>query len=179
MPLLEIRPYLAGILVLIIGACGGADVAEEPIAETTRDEPRVEAPEAPTTSGSGGTGSAEVSLVGEGVSITGSFPATLCGGAFMMGEGVSYQTQADGWQITVASERREAGEVPLNTPAGDINVVVAVNGPDTQFVRGPGNGGTLTITDDFRNAVADLELRSLVGSGTAQLQVAFTCDETA
>jgi hypothetical protein len=100
----------------------------------------------------------------------------LCGGPYIMGEGVSYQTQADEWRITIASEQREAGEVALNTADGSVNVVVTANGPGLQFVRGPRNGGSLMITEDFRRAEADLELRSVVGGQTARLAATFTCE---
>jgi len=97
----------------------------------------------------------------------------------MIGQGVAYQTQADDWQITVASERREAGNVSLNTADGEVNVVVTANGPGSQFVRGPRNGGSLVISDDFRSATADLQLRSLMGTDTARLVATFTCEAPA
>jgi hypothetical protein len=168
-------------LPLVLAACGGgaapdaernevdSDVAEAPVYETP-------APAAESAPAAAGAGTAQISLTGDGVSMSGEYPAILCGGPYFLGEGMSYQTQAEGWQITIASENREAGEVALNTPRGTVNVVVTVNGPGMQFVRGPRNGGSLVITDDFRRAEADLELRSLVGGQTGRLAATFTCE---
>ena len=173
------RRALALAGVAILAACAQADspdTAEDTGATTMESS---EAPEPRVTPPAAGGGSADVSLNGAAVSLSGIFPARLCGGPYMMGEGVAYQTQAGDWQITVASERRQAGEVPLNTPEGDVNVIVTANGPGIQFVRGPRNGGSLVISDDYRNATADLQLRSVVGADTARLVATFTCEPPA
>jgi hypothetical protein len=163
----------------LLAACGGADAPEASLDQAPAVTPAAEAGETRSPPPAAGAGTAQVSLTGEGVSISGQYPARLCGGPYMMGEGVSYQTQADEWQITVASESREAGAVSLNTPDGSVNVVVTANGPGLQFVRGPSNGGSLEIAEDYRQATADLELRSIAGGQTAQLEVTFTCNSPA
>ena len=159
-----------------LGACGDAEapeVADIGAPPLSSAETPVARPSSPETAGGG---SAEVSLTGEGLSVSGTFSTRLCGGPYLLGDGVSYQADADDWQITVASERRESGDVPLNTPAGEVNVIVTANGPGLQFVRGPSNDGSLVIREDFRHAAADLELRSIVGGQTARLVATFTCD---
>jgi hypothetical protein len=120
------------------------------------------------------SGRAQIALTGAEVSISGEYPATLCGGPYMLGSGMAYQTKAGDWQITVASEKRAAGKVPLNE-AGGVNVVAAVNGPGKNFVRYPENGGSLVISPDFKKAEATLDLRSPVGKETARLVATFTC----
>ncbi len=176
------HPLVVGLLVLATVACGGTD------ADTTADLPPAAAanpaavaagapPVAPAAA-SPGAGTAQVVLTMGADTVSGDFRASLCGGPFLMGEGVAYQTRAGEWQMTVASEARQQGEVALNTPGGEVSVVVTVNGPGTQLVRGPRNGGTLRISDDFRRAEADLELRGLVNAAPARLQATFTCDAT-
>jgi len=166
-------PHHVGIaLILLLSGCGDLESAEESFSDTPSDEPAIAAPAAPAA----GAGSAEISLIGEGVSVRGTFPAPLCGGPYMMGKGASYQTRANGWQITIASEERLTGTVPLNDSDGGVQVIATANGPGMQFVRGPKNGGTLTVSDDFRHAKADLELRSIVGGATARLVATFTCE---
>jgi hypothetical protein len=93
----------------------------------------------------------------------------------MLGKGMSFQTRAGEWQITVATEARTSGTVPLNTPDGGINVIVTVNGPGKRFVRGPRNGGSLEVSSDFRKAEAALDLRNVVGTDRAKLVATFTC----
>jgi hypothetical protein len=120
-------------------------------------------------------GTAKVSLSGADVNVTGDFPTTLCGGPFMLGKGMAWQTKAGDWQITVASENRTSGTVPLNEKDGSVNVVVAVNGPGRSYVRRPTAKGSLTVSDDFKKAEGTLELRNAVGKETATLVVTFTC----
>jgi hypothetical protein len=120
-------------------------------------------------------GKATVSLKGEGVDVTGEFATRLCGDAYMLGEGMSYQVRAGDWQITVASETRSSGDVPLNTSDGSVNIVVTANGPGRQFVRSPAGGGSLKVGEDYMRAEADLELRAIVGPQKARLQATFTC----
>ena len=119
-------------------------------------------------------GRAQISLLGMGVSLNGEYPTTLCGGPYMLGSGIAYQTKAGDWQITVASENRVSGTVRLNEPGG-ANVVATVNGPGKNFVRFPENGGSLTVSADFKKAEATLDLRSPVGKETAKLVATFTC----
>lgn len=165
----------AGLLV----GCGGSDIPEAPVDSVPSASSVSESSVPSPPPGPAGAGSATVTLTGEGLSISGTYPAQLCGGPYILGEGVSYQTQAGDWRITVASETRASGTVPLNAPNGEVSVVVTANGPGRQFVRGPSNGGSLVIEEDFRHAVADLELRGLVGGGTARLAATFTCDAPA
>ena len=170
------------LLPLILAACGGGAA---PDAETDEVESGVAeapaygapAPAAESAPAAAGAGTAQVTLTGDGVSVSGEYPAILCGGPYIMGEGVSYQAQAEEWRITIASEQREAGDVALNTADGSVNVVVTANGPGLQYVRGPRNGGSLTIAEDFRRAEADLELRSVVGGQTARLAATFVCEQ--
>jgi hypothetical protein len=119
-------------------------------------------------------GRAQISLNGAGVSLAGDYPTTLCGGPYMLGSGLAYQTKAGDWQITVASENRASGKVPLNE-SGGVNVVVTINGPGRNYVRYPENGGSLTVSADFKKAEAALDLRSPVGKDTAKLVATFTC----
>lgn len=119
-------------------------------------------------------GTATVKLTAEGVTVSGEYPTTLCGGPYMLGKGMAYQTKADDWRITVASESRTAGNVPLNTANG-INVVVTVTRPGKNYVRGPRNAGSLEVSSDFRKAEATFDLRNVVGKDTATLIVTFTC----
>jgi hypothetical protein len=158
--------------------CGGTDESDTAMPETPSPAsvdtgvPATGAESVPAA----GAGTATVSLTGADVSVSGDFPARLCGGTFALGEGVAYQTRAGDWQITIASETRESGDIPLNTPDGSVNVVVAANGPGVQYVRGPRNGGSLEISEDFRRAEADLELRSVIGRDTARLVATFICE---
>jgi hypothetical protein len=120
-------------------------------------------------------GTARISLTAEGIAVSGDYHTTLCGGPYMLGKGMSFQTRAGDWQITVASEARTAGKVPLNAPNGDVNVIVTVNGPGKRFVRGPRNAGSLEVSNDFRKAEAMIDLRNVVGTDTAKLVATFTC----
>jgi hypothetical protein len=122
-------------------------------------------------------GIARVTLTGEGISVEGNFAAGLCGGPYMLGEGVAYQTQAGDWQITIASEERLSGNVALNDIDGSVRVVATANGPGKQFVRGPRNSGSLVVSADLKKAKADLELRPVVGRGTAHLVAVFECSD--
>jgi hypothetical protein len=120
-------------------------------------------------------GTATVSLTGEGLSVSGQYPTTLCGGPYLLGEGMAYQVRAGDWQITVASETRAGGEVALNLPDGSVQVVATANGPGRQFVRKPKDGGSLVVAEDFQKAEAKLELGSVVGPERARLTVTFEC----
>jgi hypothetical protein len=120
-------------------------------------------------------GSATVSLTADGVAVSGEYPTILCGGPFMLGEGMAYQVQAGDWRITVASETRVSGTVPLEQADGTIQVVATANGPGRQFVRKPKGGGSLTVSEDFKRAEAKLDLRNVVGPEKAQLAVTFEC----
>jgi hypothetical protein len=120
-------------------------------------------------------GTARVSLTAPGLTVGGEYPAILCGGPYMLGEGMAYQTKAGDWQITVASEDRVSGDVPLNESDNQVRVVVTANGPGRQFVRGPRNGGSLVVGDDFMKAEANLQLRQVVGRDTARLIATFEC----
>jgi hypothetical protein len=120
-------------------------------------------------------GSATVKLTGADLNISGTYPTALCGGAYMLGKGMSYQVKAGDYQITIASETRSSGAVPLNTATGMVSVVATVNGKGKNLVRGPRNTGKLTVSPDFKKAEATLELRPVVGTGTATLVATFTC----
>ncbi|HEX3157665.1 MAG TPA: hypothetical protein VHQ45_04065 [Gemmatimonadaceae bacterium] len=173
------QPLRVGALAIALAACGGADARDDaaPEAESAAPEATVDAPSAAAAADpvARAAGTARVSLTGDGVSVAGEFPATACGGPYILGKGMSYQTQAGDWKITVASETRQSGDVPLNANASDVSVVATANGPGKQLVRGPRNGGSLRVTDDFKQAEADLELRSLMGRETARLVVTFHC----
>ncbi|MHB1223595.1 MAG: hypothetical protein ACYC2G_06040 [Gemmatimonadaceae bacterium] len=172
------HPHIA-ILVLAITvvACGGTDSPDGTAAEAMMaDQPAAAAPPpAPTNAPAAGTGTAQVKLTGGGADIDGSFPTTVCGGSFGIDAGVAYQVQAGEWKITVGSGERVSGDVPLNDASGDVNVAVTANGPGVQLVRGPRNGGSLRISEDFDRADADLELRPLLGGETVRLVATFTC----
>lgn len=172
------RKFLAVACAMTLLGCGGADEPEAAPPDTP--SPASADTGVPATGAepvpAAGAGTATISLTGADVSVSGDFPARLCGGTFALGEGVAYQTRAGEWQITIASETRESGDIPLNTPDGSVNVVVAANGPGVQYVRGPRNGGSLVISEDFRRAEADLELRSVIGRDTARLVATFICD---
>ena len=177
------QPLRGCALAIALAACGGADVRDDAGAEAESPAPAAPAApvEAPSVAAAAdpvarAAGTARVSLTGDGVSVAGEFPATLCGGPYVVGQGMAYQTQAGDWKITVASEARQSGDVPLNASASDVSVVATANGPGKQLVRGPRNGGSLRVTDDFKQAEADLELRSLMGRETARLVVTFRCE---
>ena len=120
-------------------------------------------------------GSATIKLTGADLNISGTYPTTLCGGAYMLGKGMSYQVKAGDYQITIASETRSSGAVPLNTATGMVNVVATVNGKGKNLVRVPRNTGKLTVSPDFKKAEATLEVRPVVGKGTATLVATFNC----
>jgi hypothetical protein len=166
-------PCVGIALTLLLSSCGDPETAEGSFNDTPGSESVIPAPAAAAPAA---PGSADISLNGDGVAVSGTFPARLCGGPYLMGKGMSYQTRANDWQITIASEERLNGTVPLNQADGGIQVVATVNGPGMQFVRGPKNGGTLTVSDDFRHAQADLELRSIATGATAHLVATFTCE---
>ena len=120
-------------------------------------------------------GRARIQLTGTDVSVDGEFPTTICGGPYMLGKGLAYQTKAGDWQITVAAEERTSGLVPLNEADRSVNVVVTLNAPGKNSVRGPANGGSLRVSPDFKKAEATLDVRSLLGRQTAKLVATFTC----
>lgn len=169
---------ILGTAALTLAACGDADTnaaadAGEPAPAVESDAPSA----VPVTSTARtNSGTAQVRLVGDGVDVTGEYPATGCGGPFMLGEGFAYQTQAGDWRILVASENRTSGSVPLDESADQVNVSAVANGPGVQFARGPGGAGSVTISEDFRRAEAKLDLRGVAVRGTARLEVTFTCD---
>ena len=119
--------------------------------------------------------SATIKFTGADLNISGTYPTTLCGGAYLPGKGMSYQVKAGDYQITIASETRSSGAVPLNTATGMVSVVATVNGKGKTLVRGPRNTGKLTVSPDFRKAEATLELRPVVGTGTVTLVATFNC----
>jgi hypothetical protein len=121
------------------------------------------------------TGTATIKITGFDFSVDGEYPAMLCGGAYMMGEGMAYQVQAGDYRITIASETRSSGAVPLNQKDNSINVVATLTGKGRNLARGPRNGGKLTVASDYRKAEATLELRTVGGSSTATLNATFTC----
>lgn len=177
LPALPLRLALSLGLVALAACAPDADTAAvEPGAVAPPSAP-VEAEAAPTAPAPG-AGTARITLTGDGVAVEGDYPATICGSPYILGEGWSFQTQADDWQITIASENdADAGDVALNTADGGVNVVVTANGPPGRhFVRGPSNTGTVRLGEGGRSLEADLELRGVVDRATAQLTATFTCD---
>jgi hypothetical protein len=121
-------------------------------------------------------GTATIKIDGHEFAIAGDYPATICGGPFRLGEGMAYQAKAGEYQITIASENRSSGNVPLNTSDGkNVNVTVTVNGKANSLVRQPSNGGKLIVSSDFKKAEATLELRSAAGRATSTLRATFVC----
>jgi len=175
------KALLGALLLVALPACGDsppdtAAQAAAPAQATQPAPPDGTAPAGAVRAAAEPTqGTAQVSLQAEGIDITGDFPADACGGAYILGRGVVYRTHAEGWQITIATENRQAGNVALSTPDGDNQVIATVNGPGKQFVRKPSLGGTLTLSEDFRHAVADLQLAPVMERETARLQVTFDC----
>ncbi len=172
------RILLFPALVLSLAACATDEdpqdailVPEEPVEQAAPTDLSPAAPATPAPN----TGVAHVTLAGEGIAVEGEFPATLCGGPYIMGEGVSYQTRADGWQMTLASESRTAGTFSLMDDGANYGLIV--NGPEVQFVSRAGGGQVLTVSDDFQTAeVTDAELRHVVGTQTARVSVRFDCE---
>ena len=123
----------------------------------------------------GSEGSATIKLTGADLNISGTYPTTLCGAPYMLGKGMSYQVRAGDYQVTIASETRASGAVPLNSTTGMVNVVAMINGKGKNLVRGPRNSGKLTVSPDFKKAEATLEVRPVVGTGTATLVATFNC----
>ena len=123
----------------------------------------------------GRAGTATIKITGFDFSVAGEYPATLCGGDFALGKGMVYQAQAGEYRITIASEARASGVVPLNLKNGNVNVTAVVNGKGKNLVRHPRNGGKLTVSSDYKKAEATLELRPVVGQGTATLNATFVC----
>jgi hypothetical protein len=122
------------------------------------------------------SGTATIKINGLDFTVSGDYPATICGGPFMLGKGMAYQAKAGEYQITIASENRSTGTVPLNTADGkDVNVMVTLNGKGKSLVRHPANGGKLIVSDDYKKAEATLELRPVVGRGTTTLNATFIC----
>jgi len=171
------RILLFPALILGLAACASEDdpqdailVPEEPAEEATPNDPSSSTPITPAPN----TGTAHVTLTAEGVALDGEYPAVLCGGPYIMGEGVSYQTRADGWEITLASESRTAGTFALRDDATNYGLIV--NGPGIQYLARAGGAQVLTVSDDFRTAeVTDAELRHVVGTQTARVSVRFDC----
>lgn len=181
MPSMRPLACLTAALVLVVGCAPSQDppVAEANPAGASATAAAPAPPEMADAAGSAAlpsAGMATVDLVAEGVAVQGEYPATLCAGPYLMGEGLAYQTTADGWEITVAVEgERRAGTLVVAPGSAEVGVVATVNGPGRQFVRKRSLGGTLTISDDFRRASADLELGEVVGRETARLKVDFAC----
>ena len=130
---------------------------------------------AAAASAQSGGGTATVKLTGADLNVSGEYPTTLCGGAYMLGKGMSYQVKAGDYQITIASETRSSGEVALNAANGRINVVATVNGKGKNLVRGPRDSGTLKIASDYKKADATLQLRPILGTQPATLVATFVC----
>jgi hypothetical protein len=122
-----------------------------------------------------GSGTATIKITGFDFTVSGEYPASLCGSDFALGKGMVYQTRAGEYQITIASEARASGVVPLNLKNGNVNVTVAVTGKGKNLVRHPRNGGKMTVSSDYKKAEATLELRPVVGQGTATLNATFIC----
>jgi hypothetical protein len=120
-------------------------------------------------------GSARVVLTGEGIAVSGDFPASPCGGPYILGKGVVYQAEAEGWKITLATEERTAGDIALRQPDGDNQVIATVSHGDRHFVRKPSLGSSFNIGEGFGQATADLELGNLMGRDTLRLQASFDC----
>ena len=120
-------------------------------------------------------GTAKIKITGFDFTVEGEYPTMLCGSAFIMGEGMAYQVQAGEYRITIASETRSSGAVPLNQKDNTVNVVATVNGKGRALARGPRNGGKLTISSDYRKAEATLELRPVAGGANATLSATFIC----
>ena len=121
-------------------------------------------------------GTATIKVDGHEFTIAGDYPATICGGPFMLGQGMAYQAKAGEYQITIASESRSSGNVPLNTADGkDVNVTVTVNGKGKSLVRHPSNSGKLIVSNDYKKAEATLELRSEASRAKSTLKATFVC----
>ena len=167
------------VLAIAVGAgllgCESSRTREQDRAST--DTAGQQSAPAPTSSAAPASakGKAVVSLTGEGVSVTGEYPARLCGDPYMMGDGMAYQVETGDWQITIASESRVSGDVQLNHGDGAVQVVASANGPNRQFVRKPADGGSLAVAEDFKRAEAKLDLRNVVGPEKAKLSVTFEC----
>ncbi|MDH5824864.1 hypothetical protein QFW77_17995 [Luteimonas sp. RD2P54] len=122
-----------------------------------------------------GAAVARIGFSADGVELAGEYAPTLCGGPYLMGEGVAWQATAEGWQVTVALEERRSGTIDVVPGADEVGVVATVNGPGRQYVRKRSLGGTLEIGEDFRSARADLELGDVAGTDVARLQAHFDC----
>ena len=121
-------------------------------------------------------GTANIRIDGFEFTVAGAYPATICGGPFLFDKGMAYQVNAGEYQITIASENRATGNVPLNTKDGkNVNVSVTVNGKGKSLVRHASNGGRLIVSEDFKKAEATLELRPVVGRGNSSLRATFIC----
>jgi hypothetical protein len=122
------------------------------------------------------TGTATIKFDGFEFTVAGEYPATICGGPLMLGKGMAYQAQAGEYQITIASEDRITGNVPLNTQDGKgVRVSATVNGKGKSLVRHPSNGGKLMVSEDYKKAEATLELRPAGGRRTSTLRATFLC----
>ena len=128
-----------------------------------------------TLTQAGSSGTAQIKITGFDFSVAGEYPVTLCGSDFALGKGMVYQAQAGEYQITIASEARASGVVPLNLKDGNVNVTAVVNGKGKNLVRHPRNGGKMTVSSDYKKAEATLDLRPVVGQGTATLNATFIC----
>ena len=111
------------LLAAAVLACGSAETPEgegpdsAAVVTATPGGAASDAPApaaAPAAAPAGG-GTARVSLVGDGVNVDGEFPATICGGPYLLGRGMSYQTRAGDWQVTLGSEERQTGDVRVFT----------------------------------------------------------------
>ena len=148
---MKIRPAVVATVVLVLGAGLSAQVKDA-------------------------AGTARIKINGHEFAVSGEYPATICGGPFTLGKGMAYQARAADYEITIASENRSTGNVPLNTSDGnDVNVMVTVNGKGQSLVRHPPNGGKLIVSDDYKKAQATIELRPVVGKGSTTLQATFVC----
>jgi hypothetical protein len=121
------------------------------------------------------SGTAQIKINGLDFSVAGEYPTMLCGSAYVMGTGMAYQVQAGDYRITIASETRSSGVVPLNQKDNTVNVVATISGKGRNLARGPRNGGKLTISSDYKKADASLELRTVGANTTATLNATFEC----
>src|SRR5690606_29800219 len=75
-----LSPSSVGIvLILLVAGCGGSESADESPGDSAAADPETEVPIVSASPTSNNAGSADISLSGEGVSVSGTVPAILCG----------------------------------------------------------------------------------------------------
>lgn len=121
-----------------------------------------------------GTGTATVAFRGpDGASVTGDFPATRCGGPYMVtGKGVLYETRFKGYSLLVGDvEKRAAGA----RADASKSWYFVINGPKESYRFVTTGAHTATFGPGFKSAEIVGTIAPLFGPARYPFRARFTC----